>query len=304
MDKRYQARIEQALQYIEANLSERLLLADVAAVSHFSQFHFHRIFRGAMGETLNAYVARRRLETAANLLAFRADMSMTDIALACGFSSSANFAKAVKQYFGYTPSQIRTPSKIIDSKIGKLFSKYGKEFDPQTLYAFHVRGDAAENTTPLTKVQIKHLPTQTVATLASAGGYRPEALYSTWDKLINWAAGNGIAAAQQKRFAFCYDNPIITPIDKCRYEAAIVIDALLEPPAPFKKAHIPAGMYAVCEFVGSAENTQAAQLSLYAEWLPQSGFEPDQLPLLEHYLNDARDGGQVEMEIYIKLRKL
>lgn len=136
MDKRYQARIEKVLHYIETNLDKRLTLQDVAAVSHFSQFHFHRIFRGVMGETLNDYIIRRRLERAINMLAFNADMSIADIALTNGFSSSANFAKAVKLHYGYTPSEIRNPAKIKDSKIGKVFSKYGKDFDPTELYPY------------------------------------------------------------------------------------------------------------------------------------------------------------------------
>jgi len=52
------------------------------------------------------------------------------------------------------------------------------------------------------------------------------------------------------------------------------------------------------------ENTINAQLSIYSDWLPESGFEPDNYPLMERYLNDAREDGYVEMEIFVKLKDL
>jgi AraC family transcriptional regulator len=45
-------------------------------------------------------------------------------------------------------------------------------------------------------------------------------------------------------------------------------------------------------------------MSLYSNWFPNSGFEPDGFPLMERYLNDVRKDGYVEMEAYIKLKKV
>lgn len=298
----------QVLQYIEENLEKPLALAEVAQVSHFSPFHFHRIFRGIMDETVHDYIGRRRLERGANMLAFNTEMSITDIALMSGFSSSANFAKAVKQYFGYTPSQIRDPSKIKEhSKIGKVFSKYGKDFNPMALYPYHITQYKRENFILQeidAQIEIREITTQSVVMLTSAQGYELASIFETWDKLTNWAVGHGIDEIARKRFAFCYDNPVVTPLDKCRYEAAIVIGENVEPKAPFISGQIPAGMYAVLQFNGRSEDTNQAQLGLYTSWLPDSGFEPDQFPLMERYLNDVRQDGFVLMEIMIKLRPL
>ncbi|MGB1258403.1 MAG: helix-turn-helix transcriptional regulator, partial [Thiolinea sp.] len=87
------------LSYIEAYKHEKIRLSDVAKVSHFSEFHFHRIFSSVMGETLNDYIGRRRLECAVNMLVFDSGKSITEVALSNGFSSSANFSKAIKAYF-------------------------------------------------------------------------------------------------------------------------------------------------------------------------------------------------------------
>tara|TARA_B100000700_G_scaffold113226_1_gene127309 strand:- start:349 stop:615 length:267 start_codon:yes stop_codon:yes gene_type:complete len=71
---------------------------------------------------------------------------------------------------------------------------------------------------------------------------------------------------------------------------------------PFSPSEIPKGKYAVVYFKGSPEETIQAQLGIYSDWLPNSGFEPDNFPMLERYLNDARVDGYVEMEIYVKLK--
>lgn len=307
INKKYQQRIIETLKFIESNLDQKLTLGIVADKSCFSEFHFHRIFSGIMNETLNDYIGRRRLETAANLLAYQTELSITEIALRTGFSSSANFAKAAKAYFGFSPSEIRNPKQSNSSKIGKLLSKYGKAFNPCDLYPLSFSLHQVENEiNEETKmnVTIKYTNCQQVATLSSVGGYEPTALFSTWDKLITWAEAQGIESKQQKRFAFCHDNPAVTPVQRCRYDAAIVIPKDLEVREPFKSSTIPAGKYAVLYFKGAPEDTAKAQMGLYSHWLPESGFEPDCFPMMEHYLNDSRQDGFVEMEIHIKLKNI
>ncbi len=307
MNKKYRARIQRVLEYIEERLPDRLTLAEVAAVSHFSEYHFHRIFTALLGETVNDYIARRRLERAVNKLIFQPELPITRVALEGGFSSSANFSKAVRLHFGFSPSEIRDPTRIKNSKIGKLQSKYGKAFKPSDLYPDSITTEVMNTNKEkdlIMNVEIRELASMPVCTLTSDGGYNPEAIYETWDRLIRWAENNGIKAAEQSRFALAFDNPAITPVDKCRYTAAIVIPESLQVPEPLSSAEIPAGKYAVLYFKGTPEETLAAQLGIYSEWFPDSGFEPDNFPMMEHYLNDARVDGYVEMEILVKLKPL
>lgn len=292
----YGDRIARALQFIRENLNRPLSLDEIAQESHFSSYHFHRIFHASTGETVHECTNRLRLEQTVHLLRFRTDLSITEIAHATGFSSSANFSKAFKAYFGVTPRQIRKPNSIKNSKIGKLQRKYGKEFEPQKLYP-----------TPMMKnvhVDIRQLSQQSVCSLSSVGGYTESALLTTWDKLIVWSENNGIPSEQQQRFALCYDNPIITPLSKCRYDALLIIDPTIIVRSPFKRAIIPEGQYAVMAYQGSPDNTSEAIMSFYSNWLPESGFVPDHFPLMEHYLNDMRQDGFAEIEFFIKLREI
>ena len=307
MNKKYKARIDRVLNYIEINLANNISLNDVAAISHFSPYHFHRIFTASVGETVNDYISRRRLEKAINQLVCYSDRPITHIALSFGFSSSANFSKAVKLYFGFSPSEIRHPDKIKNSKIGKITSKYGKAFNPNDLYPDRLINNVKENGNLKEnhmEVIVKNFDRQRVCTLASKQGYEIESVYQTWDKLINWAMANGIDNEDQQRFALAYDNPTITPLDKCRYLASIVINDQLQIKHPFVESNIPEGKYAVLYFKGQPEDILKAQLSIYYDWLPNSGFEPADYPLVERYLNDARIDGYLEVEICVKLQSL
>ena len=307
MNNKYKIRIDKVIQYIESNLSNKISLTEVANVSHFSAYHFHRIFTGIVGETVNDYIVRRRLERAVNLLIFKSELSITRVALESGFSSSANFSKAVKLHFGFSPSEIRNPNKVKDSKIGKISSKYGKDFKPSDLYPTRITNEVMKKNKLEDinmNVEVRECERQRLCTLASERGYESGAIYQAWDKLIDWATNNGIKQEGQERFAFAFDNPTITPVDRCRYSASVVVGEDVHIQLPFSQSEIPKGKYAVLYFKGSSEETIKAQLSIYSDWLPDSGFEPDNFPMLERYLNDARVDGYVEMEIHVKLKEM
>jgi len=84
----YTKRIDQVIDYLRDHLDKPLKLKDLARVACFSEYHFHRVFGAMTGETVNDFTNRLRLEKAARLLT-KTRQSLTEIALECGFSSSA-----------------------------------------------------------------------------------------------------------------------------------------------------------------------------------------------------------------------
>ncbi len=302
MNPIYKQRILAALDYIESNLAQPLNLDLISNHCHFSPFHFHRVFSGVMNETLNSYVGRKRLEKAVNLLVFRRELNITNIAFDCGFSSSANFSKAVKKYFGYSPTEIRSPKHDELPSLGDIFSKYGKKFNPNELYPTAI-DPMLENEHKIS-VEVKTIGQKRLCKLVSQGGYEPESLFETWDTLSHWAERQGIPEASQYRLAWCFDNPALTPANKCRYEASIEIDSKIDVIEPFSIINLPEGKYAVIYVKGSPYDITQAQIYLFSFWLPNSGYEPDNLPMLERYLNDVRVDGFLESEIMIKLKVL
>jgi AraC family transcriptional regulator len=110
-------------------------------VFDFSPFHFHRIFSAMVGETLSSFIRRLRLERAASMLIDHPKQTITEIAMACGFSSSASFARAFAERFGMSASELRQGGSAIlrgtlgeQSKIRKTDNKQGKAIHSSSRY--------------------------------------------------------------------------------------------------------------------------------------------------------------------------
>src|SRR5262245_7341532 len=123
--------LQRALRFIGENLDRSLSVAEIARAAHLSEFHLHRVFHAALGESIGRFITRRRLETAALRLAYEPDLSVTEIALSSGYSSSSNFSKAFSAYFGVSPTRVRQPAAELPSSLGQLTARYGKGFDPR-----------------------------------------------------------------------------------------------------------------------------------------------------------------------------
>ncbi len=118
----YISRINRVIDHIESHMDQELRLETLSQVACFSPFHFHRIFKGIMGETLNQFIQRVRVEKAAAWLLSNPNRSVTEIALDSGFSGSAAFARAFKQHFGVSATQWRENPARENSKNGKIKS--------------------------------------------------------------------------------------------------------------------------------------------------------------------------------------
>ena len=99
------------LALIETRLSEPLSLTDIAAASGLSAFHFSRLFTALHGESVMAYVRRRRLARAARRLIDEGEVSLVELALDCGFESQQAFTRAFTRQFGVPPGRFRSPGR-------------------------------------------------------------------------------------------------------------------------------------------------------------------------------------------------
>ncbi len=106
--KEYSRSINAVINFILKNLNEDLSLEILAGVANYSPFHFQKIFKQVIGESPRQYINRMRLETAAHYLIIHRYKSVTEIAMDCGFSSTATFARAFKNYFGVSAEELRS----------------------------------------------------------------------------------------------------------------------------------------------------------------------------------------------------
>ncbi|MCS2160538.1 AraC family transcriptional regulator [Scandinavium sp. H11S7] len=102
--------LRNVLAYMEANLAQPLTLADLAQEAALSEYHFARMFTLSMKMAPHQYVMQRRMARAQELVRHSA-LPLTEIALACGFSSASHFSNRFKSALGMTPSQLRAAGK-------------------------------------------------------------------------------------------------------------------------------------------------------------------------------------------------
>jgi AraC-like DNA-binding protein len=103
--------LRRARDLMDARFAEPLDLDDMAAAAGFSRYHFAREFRAAFGESPGAYLSRRRVERAKDLLA-GANLTVTEICMLVGFSSLGSFSSRFSELVGCSPKVYR--QRMID----------------------------------------------------------------------------------------------------------------------------------------------------------------------------------------------
>lgn len=294
----YRRRVCLAMNFISRNLNRELSLEEIAGAASFSQYHFHRIFKVVVGETVAGFTRRLRLELAANRLKVPNGEDITTIALECGFSSSQNFAKAFRKHFGVTPSAFR------NSKQGHIMSKRENALSLQTTYSPDTAFEQVNNKRRVAmEAEVKDMEEYTVAYVRKMGPYGKETCEAAFTELMQWAGPNGYVGPGVV-FGVYWDNPEITPAEKCRTDACVAVPPGTEPPGQVGIQVLQGGPYAVCGFEIGADGFPRAWEEAFA-WLVKSGHECADLPCYERYHNDAAEHpeGKWIVDICIPLKR-
>ncbi|MGN1340787.1 MAG: helix-turn-helix domain-containing protein [Oscillospiraceae bacterium] len=96
--------IADAAAFMEQSYSQDMVLSDVIERSHYSQRHFIRLFTSAYGMTPQKYLMNVRIRHACSMLR-DSGLSVTEIAMRCGFSDPNYFSRIFKKHTGYSPSE-------------------------------------------------------------------------------------------------------------------------------------------------------------------------------------------------------
>lgn len=95
-----------ALAYIEAHFREELAISGLAALSHYSERQFLRLFKEVTGCLPLQYITRLRLQAACVLLK-DTDLTVTEIAGRCGYTDSGYFSRLFQREYGVSPRRYR-----------------------------------------------------------------------------------------------------------------------------------------------------------------------------------------------------
>lgn len=96
--------------YIEQNLTEPLLVGELAEQVGLSASHFSRLFRNSFGVSPYHYVIRSRVDRAKRALQL-SDARLSEIALDCGLADQSHLTRVFKRFTGITPSRWRRISR-------------------------------------------------------------------------------------------------------------------------------------------------------------------------------------------------
>lgn len=289
----YNERMLRVLLHIQQHLDEALPLEELAGVAHFSPYHFHRIFRGMIGESVQKHVRRLRLERAAHRLKFT-DQPVTRIAFDAGYETHESFTRAFRTMFDHSPSEFRKIHKAIPyTKVssGVHYCADGQinNFEPGPT------GDSSM------KVNIERIEPMRVVFMRHVGPY--DQVGNVWQKLYSWAAKRNLLGPNTSAIGVSYDDPDITPPERIRCDACLSVNASVEPEGEVAIQLIGGGEYATTTHVGPYDKLSDTYARLCGQWLPASGREIKSEPALEFFRNSPADTKPEELitDIYIPL---
>jgi AraC family transcriptional regulator len=288
----YVERVNRAIDHVVRNLAGPLRLEDVSRAACFSPFHFHRVFKGLVGETLNQFVKRQRLERALYLMSHAPKRSLTDVALDCGFSSSSDFSRSFKQRFGSSPSAFDLES-FRNSRRDEFERAHT---DPSGVTRFP-RLPPGANPDGF-EVRLRDLPARTVAYIRVLDSFREGVAISAVHRLLDWADQRGLADNQW--LGYMWDEPEIVALEDCRYDVAVVVPEV-EPEGEIGRFEFPPMRVAEVVIRGGLDLEVRAIDWLYSTWLPTSGHVPDDHPAFESWIGRPFAHGYEHFEIACQL---
>lgn len=299
----YERAVRAAVARVVASLDEALELDRLARGAALSPLHFHRIFRGMIGETPLELHRRLRMERAARHL-LEGDTSITTIALSAGYDSHEAFTRAFRGFYGRSPSEFRQSRDAADESCvrppqieiaARSSIHFGARSTDQHFFGF------IQGATPM-QVEIKRMPARRVATVRHVGAYNR--ISEAFGRLGESAGRAGLINGKPLMVALFHDLPELTPEAELRSDAGLVVPDGSELPSTLGEQRLAAGRYACTLHVGPYERVGDAWSRFMGEWLPRSGERMvEDGTCFELYLNTPAEVPEAELqtELYVPL---
>jgi len=293
-------RMNRAIDYIEANLTEEIKLSEVARKACCSSYQFQRMFSFITDVTLAEYIRRRRLTLAALELQRDGAAKIIDVALKYGYESPVSFARAFQAQHGITPAMARQE--------GIALKAY-----PRLSFLITIKGAEAMDFRIETKESFEVFGIEGVFRV-DEGGEAPQTPAKLWEM--------SIANGDVKRLEMCAgDLPSFVGRDLRTVHAV----------CSYRKTEPDTFPYMLCAFKGEDSNSdgytsvtipahtwaifpsephpwdrfgetiETLYKRFYTEWLPTAGYE--QADGIEFEMYGAKDGLNY-IELWFAVRKV
>ncbi|GAU80027.1 AraC family transcriptional regulator [Fusibacter sp. 3D3] len=299
--------IQNAINYIEANILDTLDAKEISKRAYVSNFHFQRTFNLLTGITVGEYIRNRRL-TLAGIELTMSDMKIIDIAFKYGYDTPESFSRAFTRFHGVTP----TAAKKSGSKL--------KSYSPLSIHVTLKGGDTlnyrieekeAFNVIakvkrfliddPINEVEIPHFwmacyrdhTIKELQMLSYKHSYGHSSKHGP-NKKPSPMVGDGL-------FGICDSSPK----DQTYFNYAIGVESRMNNvPDSCQKIHMPSATWAVFTCTGPMpKSIQHMWKRIYSEFLPQSDYEQIQGIDFEYYTIGDNSKLDYTSEIWLPVTK-
>lgn len=277
--KTHYEQINLALGYINSNFESDIKADELAKISGYSIFHFHRIFKSVTGENVNDYIRNTRLEKASNRLVYNQHQRIEEIAIGCGFATGTGFSAAFKKRFFLTPKEWRKVGYGLSSLSQSLLSQDHFTQEPKIV------------SQPI-------MPILYIRTF----GYKAN-MSNVWNKLYAWAEDKEVFNKPHKFIGLFHNHPSFLPYDDARYLACIHTEDDVFRSGEVGRCRIMDGKFAKFNFHCTHEELYSLMHLAYIKWLPESGFEMRNFPAYVEYKTPKSllENEKLEVDFYMPI---
>lgn len=256
-EKDYRRKMEKVTQYVVRNPSADLSLEVLSEMVNYSPFHFQKVFKKCTGESPKQYVMRMRLETAAHYLIIHPRKTVTEIALDCGFSSAAVFARSFKLHYGMpaekfrnAPPGKRSLSPTASSHLKKILDNHEKKTAKKKLQV---------------KIEVKKLPPAEGIYLITEFN-NLEGIKKSLRDIVAKAKAHDLFTENSKVMGVMYPHHNV-------YKALVTIEPGVKIPYQINKTEIAGGKFATFRLRANIHEAFQKITFFYHQWLPQNGYK-------------------------------
>lgn len=275
-----------AVEYMEANITEKLDIEKVAKVALSSTFHFQRMYHMITGVTIAEYVRRRRLTLATQDII--SGEKIINVAYKYGYETPEAFTKAFRKMHGISPSAAREP--------GANLKAY-----PKLSFHISIKGDKDMNYRIFEKGSFTVVGKQTRITMTDEKNFKQVPKF--WEDCMKDGSYQWISSKAGKLGVLGVSKDFDKYKDEFNYMIAVEeIEGTL--PKGYVSATIPAATWAAFESVGPVPETLHDLLRrIYSEWMPSTGYQHACAPEIEIFPVGDMFSADYRCEIWIPIKK-